>query len=1126
MLLSLLIRLRDAANPGSDRVSDRELLTRFAKTGEASAFELLFWRHGATVWGVCRRVLGDSADAEDAFQATFLVLARRATTIKRPEALAAWLHRVAWRTALNALARRRRITARERSLANLEQRPGRDDPARQAADAELRGLLDRELLRLPEKLRLPVVLCDLQAQTNEAAAATLHCPLGTLNSRLARGRKKLRERLLRRGVALTGLIVTAIPRQVSASALDALRRTPSVAVQTLADCTIRTLALTVVRKVAIALVCGAMLVGGLAVGAFRASDQAKEDPLTSDPPKNSPLTVAAYERLPSFSSASDGPLPAEAVARIGSPRFRHTGDVTGLTYSPDGKWLASISTSPADSTARVLDAATGKEQLRVKVTLDGKLFPVNSLFMCRAIEFSTDSRDLLVVDANSLRIFEVASGKERLNRPFAADAGGANNGDVPTGAAVSPDGRTFVLAWGNGQFDIRDVASGAIRHTGKYPSRFNNHVSLLFSGDSRRIVLGFPNSGGGRTLRLIDSTSGRMITEVRAEGWLISDFHFVPRKQQLVMRLQDEKEPRKKAAIGFYDLVAGKLLRTASIDWGTYVIAPSPDGKLIAVSAAKEFSQLLDAETGKEVGRFASTPSVMTWAFSPDGKWLAGARLHSGAISVWDVATRRYHPNAAEPITFFNATFSPSGRGILLRQPLCPFALVDWRTGAVIERLAHIEPDGRCNRTLSPDGKVQAVSVWSGGPIRVCDARTGAELRSLAVSSLASSMTFSADGRRLASLHADKGIRVWEVATGQELARFTAPNTPGAVFLELSHDGRVLAVSCYQNGATGSIILAWDVNTKQELTRIEAPSRFFTPIALSPDGRFVAGGGGDDPRRAGVTDDRVMIWDIMTGHAVHVLAGHSASADLSGAACAFSPDGRLLATGDGRGLLRIWEVASGQELHELKGHQSRVYSESFSPDGRLLVAASEDAPCYVWNVAGTAASGHPMSLPDLEKLWTDLESTDGKRAFAAVRNLVAAPEPAITFIGKRLQPDAPVGRATVDRLLRDLDADDFSTRETATKKLLTLADRIQPQLVAAAGTASVEAKRRLDEILETVSKPTPRRLRESRALLVLEWIGTSEVIRILDRLANGDSSNHLAQTAAETRSRLRRRVEQ
>src|SRR5205823_2442648 len=175
-------------------VSDAELLGRFVRTRDEAAFELLVWRHGAMVLGACRRALGSPEDAEDAFQAVFLVLAGKAASVSRGAALPAWLHRVALRLAVR-LARSRRPVA-ELAI---------DPPAAVACDPverdELRGVLDAEIDRLPEHCRRAVVRCYLEGLSGSEAARLLGCPTGTVESRLA-ARRRLRDRLTRRGVTL------------------------------------------------------------------------------------------------------------------------------------------------------------------------------------------------------------------------------------------------------------------------------------------------------------------------------------------------------------------------------------------------------------------------------------------------------------------------------------------------------------------------------------------------------------------------------------------------------------------------------------------------------------------------------------------------------------------------------------------------------------------------------------------------------------------------------------------------------------------------------------------------------------------------------------------------------------
>jgi RNA polymerase sigma factor (sigma-70 family) len=193
-LLGFLARLGRV--PAAD--SDAELLDRFVRTADGDAFAGIVRRHGPMVLAVCRRRLGRDADAEDAFQAVFLALARSAASIGRRGSLPGWLYRVAYLVSLKAAGRRAR-----RPAAALPAEVPMPDPPTPAAEAdELRAALDAELAGLPDKFRAVVVLCLVEGRTNAEAAVVLGVPVGTVDSRLNTARTRLRARLTRRGVAL------------------------------------------------------------------------------------------------------------------------------------------------------------------------------------------------------------------------------------------------------------------------------------------------------------------------------------------------------------------------------------------------------------------------------------------------------------------------------------------------------------------------------------------------------------------------------------------------------------------------------------------------------------------------------------------------------------------------------------------------------------------------------------------------------------------------------------------------------------------------------------------------------------------------------------------------------------
>jgi RNA polymerase sigma factor (sigma-70 family) len=200
-------------------LNDGELLERFRVSREEAAFTVLVQRHGPMVWGVCRRILADPHDAEDAFQATFLVLVRKAGSIHKLGSVGSWLYGVACRVAVKARTRAATRRAQERRFVDMP----RPDPVDERTWLELRAVLDEELSQLPEKYRAPVVLCYLEGKTHDEAARQLGCPRSSLSSRLGRARALLRQRLARRGLALTaGVLAAALAHKAGAAGMPAL----------------------------------------------------------------------------------------------------------------------------------------------------------------------------------------------------------------------------------------------------------------------------------------------------------------------------------------------------------------------------------------------------------------------------------------------------------------------------------------------------------------------------------------------------------------------------------------------------------------------------------------------------------------------------------------------------------------------------------------------------------------------------------------------------------------------------------------------------------------------------------------------------------------------------------------
>jgi RNA polymerase sigma factor (sigma-70 family) len=321
-----------AAADSNSELTDAELLRRFVEHREESAFTALLRRHGGLVMSVCRRVLTRRHDAEDAFQATFLTLIRHARSIRRTEAVAGWLYRVAHRIALQAGQDMARRSVRERQSGQAARPPASSE----AALRELQGVVDEEVRRLPEKYRAPFVLCCLEGKTRPEAARELGWKEGTVAGRLADARRRLQQRLARRGVALSVALAIAalapgaeatLPRAV----LDATRQAAlqcaagsttggaiSASVAALVQGATRTMWTTKVKTAtAVLLLLGLLTAGALTHRALAARETGS--------PEAAPVAEEKEKAPPPARSDGDRPPAEERV------------EVKGRVLGPDGK---------------------------------------------------------------------------------------------------------------------------------------------------------------------------------------------------------------------------------------------------------------------------------------------------------------------------------------------------------------------------------------------------------------------------------------------------------------------------------------------------------------------------------------------------------------------------------------------------------------------------------------------------------------------------------------------------------------------------------------------------------------------------------------------------------------------
>lgn len=307
------------AGPRLKAETDRQLLDRFAQTRDEVAFAALVERHGPLVLGVCRRVLRHDQDAEDVFQATFLVLARKAGKVLWQESVRSWLYQVAHRLALEARTRNYRRQAREKAFA------AEPKPVEELSWQEVRAVLEEELARLPAKFRAPLLLCCLDGKTRDEAAEQLGWTVGTVKGRLERGRKLLKSRLTRRGLTLSAALFTTLLGQAASAAPvpalltvatvksgvmlatgQALTGIVSAEVLTLTGMAMRSLAMAKLKVVTAVLLTVSVLTGGaglvsrqmLVSGANKATPAQLAEEMAAASPAPAPPATAPAEPPP------------------------------------------------------------------------------------------------------------------------------------------------------------------------------------------------------------------------------------------------------------------------------------------------------------------------------------------------------------------------------------------------------------------------------------------------------------------------------------------------------------------------------------------------------------------------------------------------------------------------------------------------------------------------------------------------------------------------------------------------------------------------------------------------------------------------------------------------------------
>jgi RNA polymerase sigma factor (sigma-70 family) len=572
--------------PGSQGLTDGQLLERFTSLREEAAFEELLRRHGPMVLGVCRRVLGNAHDAEDAFQATFLVLVRKAAAILPREMVGNWLYGVAYHTALRGKTAAMKRRAKERQVAVVAQM----DLGQEEVWQELQPLLDHELHRLPDHYRMPVVLCDLEGKSYKEAARQLGCPQGTLASRLVRARTLLAKRLKNRGLQLSaGAVAALLPHKATATVPVGLARSSNKAASLYAAGQTPLAGLIPAKVLGLTEgVLKAMLLSKLKIAALFMLAMGTVMSASG-------LTYRALATQAGQPKAAPKPED-EAVGEI--RRFEgHTDGVHWVAVSPDGRLALSCAAQPGqdDPTVRLWEVKTGKELKRL----------LGHTERVECVAFSPDGKLAASSGAdNTIRLWDVTTGQElrRLE----------GHGDNVYAVMFSPDGKRLLSGSEDKTLRLWDV------DTGQEVRKFEGHTEAVrgvaISPDGKKGL----SAGWDRTARLWDLDNG---TEIRSfEGHTedhVMSVAFSPDGKRAVSCGEDE-------SIRLWDLDNGQEVRCfkGHSDKYVYVAVFSRDGKRLLSGGEDKTVRLWDVDTGKELHCFSGHEErVRGVVFSPDSRY-------------------------------------------------------------------------------------------------------------------------------------------------------------------------------------------------------------------------------------------------------------------------------------------------------------------------------------------------------------------------------------------------------------------------------------------------------------------------------------------------------------------------
>jgi RNA polymerase sigma factor (sigma-70 family) len=1019
-----------ASDSQVDQHSDGQLLQQFITWRDEPAFAALLQRHGPLVLTVCRQVLGDEHDAEDAFQATFLVLARKAASIHKQVSLAAWLHRVAVnlaRTARHSNARRR---AHERQ-ATLMSQSSQMDPA---PVQDWQPLVHEEVDRLPQKYRLPIVLCYFEGNTHQQAARELGWPLGTIKGRLARARALLHSRLARRGLTLSvgglaaALTQSATPGQVPPALLG---HTLRVAVSFAAGGTVPAGA---ISAQALALTKGALhtmtvtkllallvLLGTIGVVGFAAA-------LGPGPGRR-----AKPEDHLSILTGRPAPPRGKAAVDFGPKDARNVIEKDGIRFEfliPERDW-----TIPKDAKGSATQVHLG---LRITNRTQKPL---------RFSGFATLAPEMLGPYGQPLKRIRGSDGtyvRKEVDCPL-----------LKPGESLTFSSKAM-LTWRNGklEFGSEGVLWGGFWYfVDLQPGRYRIRLRYANSSDEFMLSMGQP------PVVLQNVWNGEIETpfvEVNLKPPVPVAKAVNPRLKLGVIA------PTKALAIG--DEIKLEVVLSAEDDqtyefqlgafpqaFGIYLRGPKgviqPDKVLpqnwmhqehgpatnIRVSKGKPYRttvKLSDYFPVVDVAQFKPGTYQVNVKFYDVGLKMPGPidsrpvrfklvpKKLEGTQKQRDEARKRledavkedlkqlqgtwhmvaceeggkpFAPEQVNPLdylTFSETTFyfKSGQRGLKGTFTIDPSKNPKWMDQTTSNGLVfkgHYELMGDVLRVYlgAPGGNrptelksKEGEKLWLRTYERVKAKGVGHAREVYGVA-------LSADGKQLVTGSGDTTAILWDTTTAKQLQTFQG-HTQWVFRVAVSADGKKVATGSHDKTA-----ILWDAATGKKLQTFQGHTAEVSSVVLSVDGKHVL---------TASWDHTAILWEAATGKKVQILQGRFGIVT----SVALSSDGKHVVTGSMDKTAILWDAAAGKQLQIFRGHRGGVFCVALSADGQQLVTGSEDRTAILWDVA-TNQQRHVLVGGHTGDIVGVALSADGKRMVTGSEDKTAILWDTVT--GKLLQ---------------------------------------------------------------------------------------------------------------------------